>query len=167
MAAPVLCRAACCVRVHQHIIPDDMNIPLLGYRALSGWGEAVFLHALIHPSAGKRSSAKYTRSPSTLLSHSQTRPHSGPFRGSAIVPTISSVLSRAPKRCLPPYIRTRGQPYSPKYVEGEFSEVRGSKAPLPLRDLRASGRGYAGFWVQMYPRWPHSWRRIVATAHRL
>jgi hypothetical protein len=28
----------------RNIIPDDMSIPLLGYRALSGWGEAVFLY---------------------------------------------------------------------------------------------------------------------------
>jgi hypothetical protein len=28
----------------RNIIPDDMNIPLLEYRALSGWGEAVFLY---------------------------------------------------------------------------------------------------------------------------
>jgi hypothetical protein len=26
----------------RNIIPDDTGIPLLGYRALSGWGEAVF-----------------------------------------------------------------------------------------------------------------------------
>jgi hypothetical protein len=26
----------------RNIIPDDMNIPLLGYRALSGWGDADF-----------------------------------------------------------------------------------------------------------------------------
>jgi len=28
----------------RNIIPGDMGIPLLGYRALSGWGEAVFLY---------------------------------------------------------------------------------------------------------------------------
>jgi hypothetical protein len=26
------------------IMPGDMGIPLLGYQALSGWGEAVFLY---------------------------------------------------------------------------------------------------------------------------
>jgi hypothetical protein len=26
----------------RNIVPDDMGIPLLGYRALSGWGEALF-----------------------------------------------------------------------------------------------------------------------------
>jgi len=61
-----------------------------------------------HPSAGKRSSTKYTRSPSTLAAYSQTHPHTGPFRGSAIVPTISFVLSRAPKRCLPRIYGHRG-----------------------------------------------------------
>jgi hypothetical protein len=28
----------------RNIIPDDMNIPLLGYRTLSGWGYAAFLY---------------------------------------------------------------------------------------------------------------------------
>ena len=28
----------------RNIIPTDMKIPLLGYRALSGWGEAAFLY---------------------------------------------------------------------------------------------------------------------------
>ena len=32
--------AVSCVRVHQHIIPDNISIPLLGYRARSGWGYA-------------------------------------------------------------------------------------------------------------------------------
>jgi hypothetical protein len=26
----------------RNIIPDNISIPLLGYRALSGWGEALF-----------------------------------------------------------------------------------------------------------------------------
>src|SRR5215203_2579604 len=65
--------------------------------------------------------------------------HSVLFQGSAIVPTFPSFLSRAPKRCLPVFKRTflkwtvfstlrRGrtprQPYSPKYAEEEFSELR-------------------------------------------
>src|SRR5215212_7784134 len=58
--------------------------------------------------------------------------HTRSFRGSAIVPTILSFLSRALKRCLPVYTRvflkgasfgtsrrerTPKQPHSPKYVE--------------------------------------------------
>jgi hypothetical protein len=31
----------------RNIMPDDMNIPLLGYRALSGWGYADF-HASVN-----------------------------------------------------------------------------------------------------------------------
>jgi hypothetical protein len=36
--APVLCRVARCVRVHQHMIPDDMSIPSPASLALSGRG---------------------------------------------------------------------------------------------------------------------------------
>jgi hypothetical protein len=78
-----------------------------------------------HPSAEKRSSAKETRSPSTLSAYSQNSlALVDLLRGSAIVPTISFFLSRAPKRFLLPYIRTRRQPYSPECVEGQFSELR-------------------------------------------
>jgi hypothetical protein len=62
-------------------------------------------------------------------------PHTGPFRGSAIVPTISFVLSRAPKRCLPPYIRTRRQPYSPECVELDFSHLGGKGIDMLLTQL--------------------------------
>jgi hypothetical protein len=43
--------------------------------------------------------------------------HSVPFRGSATVPTISSFLSRAPRKGANPYIRTPRQLYSPECLE--------------------------------------------------
>ena len=56
-----------------------------------------------------------TRSPSTLAAYSQTHPHTGPFRGSAIVPTQSpSFFPSSEEVPTLPYIRTRRQPYSPE-----------------------------------------------------
>ena len=103
-------------------------------------------HTPIHASAGKRSSAKRTRSPSTLAAYSQTHPHTGPFRGSAIVPTQSpSFFPSSEEVPTLPYIRTRRQPYSPECGEvgfcelgvcTEFSEVRMQDPALP-RSYRA------------------------------
>src|SRR5919112_3637603 len=80
-----------------------------------------------------------------LYSHRLSHPvlrigsHTAPFRGSAIVPTILSFLSRALKRPVPLYTRhpsgwtvldtcrrgrTPRQPYSPKYLECTSSEVQ-------------------------------------------
>src|SRR5215213_9949069 len=58
------------------------------------------------------------------------------------------------------YVITSYCPYSPKCVEGEFSEVHRSKVAVAERTLRRLGWDCAVFWVQMYPRWPHSWQGI-------
>ncbi len=57
------------------------------------------------------------------------------------------------------------KPYSPECVEKkeEFSEVRGSKLPHSGRALAHRGGAVRGFWCQSAPRWPHSWRGIVAS----
>jgi len=67
--------------------------------ARSGWGCADF-HAFSELRLGKillRTHDPHRLSQSVL----RIALHSVPFRGSAIVPTILSFLSRAPKRCLP------------------------------------------------------------------
>jgi hypothetical protein len=75
----------------------------------------------IHASAGKRSSAKCTRSPSNLSQPIlKLTPHTGPFRGSAIVPTQSP--SFFPELLI--------GAYTPVYTNTEaalFTGVRGSE----------------------------------------
>src|SRR5215211_6699327 len=53
------------------------------------------------------------------------------IRGSATVPTISFILSRAPRRCPPVYTDTKAALFTqvPR-KKGAFSEVRGSKQPI-------------------------------------
>ena len=103
-------------------------------------------HTPIHASAGKRSSAKCTRSPSTLAAYSQTHPLYWTLSGLGDCPnTISIFLSRAPKRCLHSRIYEHGGSLihrsawkwdSANFACTEFSEVRMQDPALP-RSYRA------------------------------
>ena len=63
-----------------------------------------------HPSAGKRSSAKYTRSPSTLAAYSLTRPPYWTFSGLGDCPNDLIRSFPSSEKVATPYIRTRMQP---------------------------------------------------------
>jgi hypothetical protein len=86
----------------------------------------------IHASAGTRSSAKCTRFPSTLAAYSQTHPHTGPLRSSAIVPTQSPSF----------FPELRRGAYTPVYTNTEaalFTGVRGRKILRRSRRTLAVG----------------------------
>ena len=81
-------------------------------------------------------------------------------------------LSRVQSKPLPGRARishptARPDLFLPNVGEEEFCEVRGCKLPNSGRVLWRQGGAGQGFCCLLAPRWPHLWRGIVASGHRL